>query len=53
MSEGVIELAQTEQVAQTVLAPKNGGSLRICVDYRKLNVTKRKVYPIPRMDRCI
>eukprot|EP00171_Calliarthron_tuberculosum_P001458 IDg1458t1 len=37
-----------------VLAPKADGSLRLCIDYRRLNaVTKRNSYPLPRMDDCL
>jgi hypothetical protein len=36
------------------LVAKPDGSLRFCIDYRKLNaITIRDTYPLPRMDECI
>ena len=37
-----------------MLVPKPEGSLRFCIEYRRLNaMTVRDAYPIPRMDECI
>ena len=37
-----------------VVAPKDNGKIRICVDYRPLNlITTRNAYPIPRIDEIL
>ena len=54
LRDGVIEPAQSEWASPVVFAPKADGTLRFCVDYRRLNLaTMKDSYPIPRMDECI
>ena len=54
LKDGVIEPAVTEWASPVLFAPKADGTLRFCVDYRRLNeMTLKDSYPIPRMDECI
>lgn len=51
---GVIERSHSPWASLVMFAPKKNGTLRFCVDYRRLNsVTVRDTYSIPKMDECI
>jgi hypothetical protein len=54
IQQGIIEPASSEWASNVVLARNKDGTLRFCVDYRKLNSCSRMdVYPLPRIDSCL
>ena len=51
LQSGIIEPSRSPWAAPIVLVPKKSGEIRFAIDYRKLNeVTKKEIYPIPRID---
>jgi len=54
LQAGVLEPSASPWSSNVVLAKKSDGSLRFCVDYRRLNdLTYKDSFPIPRKDTCL
>ncbi|KAK3560440.1 hypothetical protein QTP86_008445 [Hemibagrus guttatus] len=54
LRKGVIQESLSPYASPIVLVRKADGSLRLCVDYRRLNSkTKRDAFPLPRIDESL
>lgn len=54
IQQGVVKPSRSPWASPVVLVRKKDGTMRFCVDYRKLNtITKKDVYPLPRIDDAL
>lgn len=54
LRKGVIQESSSSYASPIVLVRKPDGSLRLCVDYRRLNSkTRRDAFPLPRIDESL
>ena len=54
LSSDIIEYSQSRWSSPCVPVRKSDGSLRLCIDYRRLNaITKTENFPMPNLTNCI
>ena len=50
-AQGIVRPSKCSWASPIMLVPEKDGSLRFCIDFRKLNsITKKDVYPLPRIE---
>ena len=51
LTEGMLETSQSDWASPIVLVRMKDNSIRLCIDYRKLNAQSRiDAYPMPRIE---
>jgi len=54
LAKGIIEPLSSPWSSPVILVKKKDGTIRFCVDYRKVNgVTVKDSYPLPRIEDCL
>ena len=54
LESGVVERSTSPWASPIVLMKKKDGTVRFCVDYRKVNnITRKDAYPLPRIDTTL
>ena len=54
LEKGIIHRSSSPYASPTVLVRKKDGSIRLCIDYRKLNaLTQKDAFPLPRIEETL
>jgi len=54
LEHDVIEPAASPWCSNVVMVWKQDGTMRLCIDYRKLNsLTTKDKFPLPKIDTCL